>query len=379
MFCKIRIGIEKRMKKKKILFSCAWKYNRKNSWSGTHFALYRHLNKEFDVFEFDTGIHSKIFFVKLAVIADKILSKVLPYNTLGWRGKFINYYAVKKYRNKDFVLFQFEEFPYITGVDNYIYQDLHMGYVKKMMEEMPELFKSSGYQKLQYKAVVAREKSQKDFYKHVTAVFTMGHWLRKELIEYYGLPEQKVFCVGGGYNVNPEFIHSEMKSGNKILFIGRDFYRKNGFLVIDAFKLLKKTKPEIELYIAGPENLKVSYPGIHILGNLKYSELVYYYNLCDVFCMPSKFEAYGLVFAEALAFGLPCIGRDAFEMPYFIDDGKTGFLLKSENPNELSELMKKALESDEMKRNVVDKRAFYLYEYSWNTVINRIAKVINAK
>ena len=113
--------------------------------------------------------------------------------------------------------------------------------------------------------------------------------------------------------------------------------------------------------------------------NLKYSELVYYYNLCDVFCMPSKFEAYGLVFAEALAFGLPCIGRDAFEMPYFIDDGKTGFLLKSEDSNELSELMRKALESDEMKRNVVDKRAFYLYEYSWNTVINRIAKVINAK
>ena len=49
--------------------------------------------------------------------------------------------------------------------------------------------------------------------------------------------------------------------------------------------------------------------------------------MCDVFCMPSYFEAYGLVFVEALTFGLPCIGRNCYEMPYFIEDGKTGLLL----------------------------------------------------
>ena len=50
--------------------------------------------------------------------------------------------------------------------------------------------------------------------------------------------------------------------------------------------------------------------------------------MCDVFCMPSYFEAYGLVFVEALTFGLPCIGRNCYEMPYFIEEGKTGLLRK---------------------------------------------------
>ena len=41
--------------------------------------------------------------------------------------------------------------------------------------------------------------------------------------------------------------------------------------------------------------------------------------------MPSYFEAYGLVFIEALTYGLPCIGRNAFEMPNFIQDSEKVF------------------------------------------------------
>ena len=43
-------------------------------------------------------------------------------------------------------------------------------------------------------------------------------------------------------------------------------------------------------------------------------------NLCDYFVMPSKFEAYGLVFAEALIYGLPCIGKKCYARPEFINN-----------------------------------------------------------
>ena len=112
---------------------------------------------------------------------------------------------------------------------------------------------------------------------------------------------------------------------------------------MEAFRLLRERRPEVELFIAGPEHLQLSDEGIHLLGNLPYRELPQYFNLCDVFCMPSKFEAYGLVFPEALTFGLPCIGRDAYEMPYFIEDGETGYLLRSETKEELADLMDRAL------------------------------------
>lgn len=172
-------------------------------------------------------------------------------------------------------------------------------------------------------------------------------------------------------------IDESQKRGNKILFVGKDFKRKNGPLVLEAFYRAKKVRPNIELYIAGPTTLKVDNTlGVHNLGQLTFDELVAYFNLCDIFCMPSKFEAYGIVFPEALTFGLPCIGRNAFEMPYFIEDGVTGYLLERENAEELSELMLKLLENRNIQNNVKSRREYFLNEYSWDTVAKRIVEVI---
>lgn len=98
--------------------------------------------------------------------------------------------------------------------------------------------------------------------------------------------------------------------------------------------------------------------------------------MCDVFCLPSYFEAYGLVFVEALTFGHPCIGRNCYEMPYFIEEGRTGLLLHDDDPEELASLMQQALESDDLSANVASRHDRYVHEYSWDAVAERIAKVI---
>lgn len=123
--------------------------------------------------------------------------------------------------------------------------------------------------------------------------------------------------------------------------------------------------------------MELQIDGVHVLGDLPAGKLYHYFNLCDIFCMPSKFEAYGLVFIEALVYGLPCIGRDAYEMPYFIDENETGYLLKEESPDVLARLMERALRNEKMKQNVRSRQKQYLNEYSWKTVAKRIATVID--
>lgn len=98
--------------------------------------------------------------------------------------------------------------------------------------------------------------------------------------------------------------------------------------------------------------------------------------MCDVFCMPSYFEAYGLVFVEALTFGLPCIGRDCYEMPYFINDGETGLLLKHDDPNELASLIQQILDNDSFAQNVTSNHQNYVQKYSWSAVAERIFNII---
>ena len=81
--------------------------------------------------------------------------------------------------------------------------------------------------------------------------------------------------------------------------------------------------------------------------------------------------------ALSFTFGLPCIGRDCYEMPYFIQDGETGLILKHDDPHELTSLMLRILHDDNFSQNVAANHDHYLHDYSWGAVARRIAKVID--
>ena len=150
---------------------------------------------------------------------------------------------------------------------------------------------------------------------------------------------------------------------------------------MQAFRLLAERRPDVELFLIGPPSIpEYSLPrGVHFLGDLPVHELNEYFNLCDVFCLPSRFEAYGLVFIEALSFGLPCIGRAAYAMPEFIEHGTTGFLMDSDDPSELVEYMLRVLEDHSFADTVRQRRDYYLNEYSWTAVADRVARVIDKR
>jgi len=341
--------------------------------------LYNALSKHYNLEEFDIGYanNKKDLSAMLQMYLDKFKRKLFHIQDCGYgRIKYFNRIARKKYAGKDEICFQFEECPCCDDVKSFIYQDLHVGFYKRVIEDMPELSQVV-CPNLKVNEVEKRANYQRMFYDNAEKIFTMSHWLIDEMVNNYGLPREKLIYAGGGYNVDPYLIEDNRKQGNKMLFVGRDFERKNGPLVVDAYQVAKKEFPELELYIAGPKDLNVDIAGVKLLGDLSYEELVEYFNICDIFVMPSKFEAYGLVFAEALAFGLPCIGRNAFEMPYFIENGKTGFLLEKESPEALADLMLKLIRSEEIKNNVKVKREWYLREYSWDAVAQRIANVMD--
>lgn len=152
----------------------------------------------------------------------------------------------------------------------------------------------------------------------------------------------------------------------------------------------KKYLWSAELYLAGAKESdirdalrerqirveEVDWQKIHLLGDLGSEKLTDYYNLCDVFCMPSYFEAYGLVFAEALTYGLPCIGRDKFAMSEFIEDGCTGRLISGEDAEELALDLWEVLQDPKYREEVERRREWYLREYSWDKVAQRICSVM---
>lgn len=261
---------------------------------------------------------------------------------------------------------------------SYIYNDLSVSYVEYMKENLPQVFAVSGFQRTNSTILHKQALAQARFYERCSTVFCMGHWLKSFLVK-SGLPDDKVIHVGGGINVDFSLIKPQKKSHNKILFVGKDFKRKGGHVTYEAFKILKKRGENVELYVAGPEVNPIQKPieGYHYEGQVNFKKVAELFNMCDVFCMPSYFEAYGLVFIEALTFGLPCIGRNCYEMPYFIEDGKTGLLLKKDDANELANLMMKILSDNHFNDNVAKRHDYYINEYSWKTVAKRMKEAMD--
>lgn len=345
-----------------------WGKIREKAWSGTYYGLFNALSQIPEINIKDIPLYKPI----ISNVLQKLKIKKRDYEI---SNIIYNRKKIGSSCDNDVVL-QFSEI--INNDNSYIYQDLSVSYIKFLYENNKELLCLMGNSDVSEKYLNKRLEMQSNYYSKCKGIFTMGQWLKEDLINRCGISPEKVYHVGGGTNINISLIKELPKTNNKILFVGRDFKRKGGYIVYDAFKILKQEKKDAELYVAGPISNPIENPieGYIFLGDCSYRKVSQLYNMCDIFCMPSYFEAYGLVFVEALIFGLPCIGRNCYEMPYFIDDEQTGFLLKNDDPFELAQLMKRLLNDSTIKKNVLDRKRWYIQEYSWNTVAQRIKEVI---
>lgn len=358
-----------------LIFAGNWGNRKKIAWSGTMPALYEELQKYYKVERFDINVRVP-FLIPFRCMEKLGLGR---YDML-----YMKYYSrifAKKYSGEQSCrVFQFDECPNVSWAKSYIFQDLSVGFLLDVYENQPELIPYCGLENLSKKYLEKRTKSQNAFYRNVAGVFTMGQWLADYLVEQQGMPREKVHAVGGGVNVDSSKIDDSKKEGNKFLFVGRDFKRKGGDLVVKAFQIVKERIPDAELYIAGPSENPIEeadqIDGIFFLGEQSAEQVRQLYNKCDIFCMPSRFEAYGLVFAEALVFGLPCIARNAFAMKEMIQDGQNGYLIDSDDIEKLAEQMEMALTNKEMQQSVRAERARYTEKYSWESVGKRIEEVI---
>lgn len=87
-----------------------------------------------------------------------------------------------------------------------------------------------------------------------------------------------------------------------------------------------------------------------LTGYIPDSELPDYYNLCDVFVMPSKKEGFGIVFLEALACGKPVIAGNKDGSVDALLNGELGVLIDPDSDDEITEALVKVLKHEISKK-----------------------------
>ena len=198
----------------------------------------------------------------------------------------------------------------------------------------------------------AAEWAKRSFYREVfaraTAFVGWSNWVKQSFVEDYGCNEDDVAVIPPGVDLD-QFVPGDRDHElARILFVGGDFERKGGDLLLDVFRKRLRGKAELVLVTrSGPP----SEPGVSVRTNVSpnSSELRELYATCDVFALPTRADCYSLVAMEALAAGLPIVATRVGGIPDVIRPDETGYLIDVDAGAALGDALE-ALVADAVRR-----------------------------
>ncbi len=192
-----------------------------------------------------------------------------------------------------------------------------------------------------------------------------------------GLPLNKAVLCGLPPMCRPDGNGREFRSkwnlGTRpiVLFVGRRDEGKGLPVLLQGWKSVLVKNPEAVLVIAGTGDIRstdLSSDSFIDLGvadeRTKASALA----ACDIFCLPSAHESFGIVFAEAWSYGKPVICGPAPASREWIQDGETG-LHSDQAPPAVAAAINRLLGDSELRLRMGEAgRAFQQATLTWDAV-----------
>lgn len=203
--------------------------------------------------------------------------------------------------------------------------------------------------------ITRADKIQFNLYRMADAIVpnsnSQGEFIRKN----FSFLSEKVHPIINFVDVN-RFSPAEEPVKNKTLrfvTVARYNEQKNVLTYLKAVKKVKELGLNIHFDWYGDKKHNASY-WMEIEKLYKSLEIEDYltlhdpnqkieeeYHKADVFCLPSLFEGYPNVVAEAMSCGLPILCSRVFENPYIVEEGVNGFLFDPTNVDEIVDAIKK--------------------------------------
>ena len=202
------------------------------------------------------------------------------------------------------------------------------------------------YSRLSAAQIRFAEEAEARALQRATLAVYPSRWAADTAIRHYGISADRVAVIPFGANFGGNNRETEVAQwiGDrdtrtlKLLFVGREWERKGGDLVAEAARQLVARGLNVQLDIVG---IKVPmrwqrHEFIREHGLLSYSNPAGLAQLRKLFSeatflfVPSRAEAFGMVYCEANAFGLPAITTATGGITEIIRDGVNGYGLPME-------------------------------------------------
>ena len=166
----------------------------------------------------------------------------------------------------------------------------------------------------------------------------------------------------------------------RCLAVARLIERKGLGDLIRAMALLERGRFQLEIVGGGSDEtvLRDLAAGlglaneVRFVGPLPRSEVARRYRAADLFTLPSSAEAFGNVFAEALASGLPIVGSSIGGIPDLVEHGTNGLLVQAGNIEALAGAIRYLADDPELRHEMAQRnRAKAEAHLEWSQVTRR--------
>jgi glycosyltransferase involved in cell wall biosynthesis len=163
-----------------------------------------------------------------------------------------------------------------------------------------------------------------------------SEWARASFVADYGVPKSRTAVVSPGIDLSrwklPE--RAAVEGLPRLLFVGGNFVRKGGDLLLDVFRRELRGQCELDLVTRDPVPEE---PGVRVHRGLSADSepLLALYRAAAAFVLPTRGDCFSIASIEAMAMGLPVVVSNVGGIAEIVD-AHTGSLITAGDGRELT-------------------------------------------
>lgn len=231
------------------------------------------------------------------------------------------------------------------------------------------------------------KKSILEVFKSADKTVGVSSMVRDTILKYSPIPKKISFINNG---IPFDKIKSKSFNGKsqkiKIISVGYLIKRKGHEFVIHSIPALISEGFEVEYIIIGDgknrkylESLvreKQLEGTVSFWGIKSQEEVFHYLSEADIFCLPSWDEAFGVVYIEAMAAGLPVIACKGQGIQDVIEDGINGMLVEPKSADSVRDALRKLILNPDLCRKMGQTAAKHVNEkFTWSVNADKYIEI----
>lgn len=190
-------------------------------------------------------------------------------------------------------------------------------------------------------------------FRRAAALTTWSRWVKDSLVDDYRVPAEKVEVIPPGVDLDvwrPNRSGAVSGRTPRLLFVGGDFARKGGDVLLEALRAGLSERCEVDV-VTGTKGVE-STDRVRVHQGLTPADpaLRRLFDQADVFVLPTRADFSPMAVVEAMAAGLPIVTTRVGAIPEQVVDGETGLLTRPGDAVDLARALAALLDDPERLR-----------------------------